>query len=294
MKNKRKVAIQIQHDDRWREMLKIAAESGFRAVAMGFGSSRCFHGNGWEKRVAEIREELDKNGLFCVMIHAPYYDLMKSAETVDPETEQALIRCVTATKTLGGSITVVHPRSVITEVEKDVWRVDGARSLAVNRENLSGMLNEAIKNGVFLGIENLPEFPGLPVPFYSCDPSDHVALIDSFKSENVCAIWDFGHANLMKYDMEQSIRTLGSRIRGTHVHNNDGKSDCHYPPFLPNPSAYHAVRTVDWKKALHALKSTGYDGYLTLEPDYDYNSPPEVLLRYLFESVCALEQVLRK
>ena len=294
MNDQRKVAIQIQHDGHWQTMLKTAAESGFRYVALGFGLSRCFHGDGWERRVDEIRGELEKNNLSCVMIHAPYYDLLKSAEDVDPETERALLRCVTATKTLGGSIAVVHPRSVITETENGVRRVDGERSLAVNRENLSGMLNEAIKNDVLLGIENLPEFPGLPVPFYSCDPADHVALIDSFKCENVCAIWDFGHANLMKYDVEESIRTLGNRIKGTHVHNNDGKSDCHYPPFLPIPSAYHAVRTVDWKKVLPALQSTGYDGFLTLETDYDYASPPEVLLAYLYESVSALDGMLRK
>ena len=59
MTGNRKVAIQIQYDERWRDMLEIARESGFKYVAMGFGSSKCFHSGDWEQSVFDLRNELD-------------------------------------------------------------------------------------------------------------------------------------------------------------------------------------------------------------------------------------------
>ena len=290
----KKVAIQLQHDDRWREMIKIAGESGFKFVSMGFGSSKCFHSDGWKVEVEKIREELEKNGLKCVQTHAPYYDLLLSAEKRDEDMEKALKRSMEATKILGADICAVHPRSYIIDGAPRETVVDKKRSLEENQSSISETLNSAIKNGVLLGIENLPEFPGLPIPFYSCNPEDHVELIDSFKSDNVCAIWDFGHANLMNYNMAESIKLLGSRIKGTHVHNNEGKHDCHYPPFIPECKSDFVIRSVDWEKSLNQLKCTGFDGYLTLETNYGYTYPVDILIRYLYESVCALDDIMQK
>ena len=55
----RKVALQIQHDNKWEQMLEISAKSGFRFVSMGFGSSKCFHNSDWETEIKKIRDKLD-------------------------------------------------------------------------------------------------------------------------------------------------------------------------------------------------------------------------------------------
>ena len=119
-------------------------------------------------------------------------------------------------------------------------------------------------------------------------------LIDKLNSKNVCAIWDFGHANLVDTDHAQRIRTVGSHIRGTHVHNNDGIQDNHYLPFLPEPTSYYVRRSVDWKSVLSALKSTDFDGYLTLESIFPYQYPIEGYIRYLYDSVCILDDIFQE
>ena len=56
----KKVAIQIQHDQNYKELLKIASESGFKYVSMGFGSSRVFLDDNYQKEIDVIASELEK------------------------------------------------------------------------------------------------------------------------------------------------------------------------------------------------------------------------------------------
>ena len=48
---------------------------------------------------------------------------------------------------------------------------------------------------------------------------------------SVGALIDTGHAMLNGWDIPYVIRSLGSRIRGYHLHNNDGVEDLHRPMF---------------------------------------------------------------
>ena len=49
---------------------------------------------------------------------------------------------------------------------------------------------------------------------------------------------------------------LGGHIKHVHVSDNRGTNDDHLPLGVGN---------IDWKEAISALKSTGYDGTITLE-----------------------------
>jgi sugar phosphate isomerase/epimerase len=60
--------------------------------------------------------------------------------------------------------------------------------------------------------------------------------------------FDIGHAN-MNEGVEAAWNIMGSRVRSTHLHDNDGKSDKHLFPFLSEGG------TVDWKKAMGLLRS---------------------------------------
>ena len=44
---------------------------------------------------------------------------------------------------------------------------------------------------------------------------------------------DIGHALLNGWDMENLIRTLGTRIWGYHLNQNDGRKDLHFPIYAP-------------------------------------------------------------
>ncbi|MBQ3176434.1 MAG: sugar phosphate isomerase/epimerase [Clostridia bacterium] len=291
----RKVALQIQHDGKWEQMLEISADCGFRYVSMGFGSSKCFHRDDWQAETEKIRTKLDTLGLRCVMTHAPYYDLRISADFLDEAMETALLRCVKATSILGGEIMAIHPRGYYRDegpVPENGFYGNGKEvpeeSYAHNIKNLRPLVEEAIRCGCRVGVENLPVFPGWAMTFCSHDLVIHKRLIDDLDPAGVCGVWDFGHAYLTHADSAAVLAAFGNRICGTHVHDNDKKGDHHWTPFSG---------TINWQAEMAALAGNGYAGYLTMELVYDhlYTDTPALreFVRTAYENCCKLEDMMK-
>jgi sugar phosphate isomerase/epimerase len=80
---------------------------------------------------------------------------------------------------------------------------------------------------------------------------------------------DFGHANIGKDEARDFCRRLGPHIAHVHFSDNRSSGDHHMPL---------GVGSVQWRKAVAALKDIGYDGTITLEVFCD---EPTVLFQYL-------------
>jgi sugar phosphate isomerase/epimerase len=70
--------------------------------------------------------------------------------------------------------------------------------------------------------------------------------------------FDTGHANIME-GVESAYNLMKTRIRSTHIHDNDGKNDKHLFPFLAEGG------TIDWKNAMSLLSSRPEQDPLLLE-----------------------------
>jgi sugar phosphate isomerase/epimerase len=102
-------------------------------------------------------------------------------------------------------------------------------------------------------------------------PFDRVATFRAILQEvpGLRVHLDFGHANIGRENHEAFCRQLGNFIG--HVHFSDNRSsDDHHMPL--------GVGNIDWKKAVKFLKSTGYDGTITLEV---FCNDPGMLYKYL-------------
>jgi sugar phosphate isomerase/epimerase len=88
---------------------------------------------------------------------------------------------------------------------------------------------------------------------------------------NVC--FDLGHAH-MNEGVEGAFRLLKDRIRSTHVHDNNGKTDAHLFPGTTGG-------TIDWSRAMHALRSQSdqYPLLLELKEQPDLPNPMEAVKR---------------
>ena len=73
---------------------------------------------------------------------------------------------------------------------------------------------------------------------------------------NYC--FDVGHAHLNE-GVRAAFEIMQERIRSTHIHDNDGKSDLHSFPFLVEGG------TVDWKQTMDLLRSRADQYPLLLE-----------------------------
>jgi sugar phosphate isomerase/epimerase len=104
---------------------------------------------------------------------------------------------------------------------------------------------------------------------------DLAAIVAELDRGEVALAVDTGHANMNATAAEETL-AAGHRLRTTHVHDNDGRTDTHLPPGLG---------TIDWAAWLRALDSVGYTGPVMLECIRHLRQQPgsldETLLRLL-------------
>ncbi len=136
--------------------------------------------------------------------------------------------------------------------------------ISKNVASIGRLIPMAEKYGMMILVENI----GAPGDGYYATNADELCeLVDAFDHELVAANWDVGHANLNGCNQYESIKKLGKRLRGIHVHDNRGtisnatpfSCDLHLPPFMGN---------IDFEGVMRALKEIGYPGTLNFEVDY--------------------------
>ena len=107
----------------------------------------------------------------------------------------------------------------------------------------------ASQRGVEILLENIPnEFSS----------AERLVLFDEVTHLRLNFVFDTGHANLGE-GVEAAFGLMKDRIRSTHVHDNDGKTDQHLFPTMSEGG------TIDWKKTMELLRSGGEQYPLLLE-----------------------------
>jgi len=124
----------------------------------------------------------------------------------------------------------------------------------------------ARQRGVEILLENIPNELSTSERLLMFLDTTHLKL-------NICL--DVGHAN-MHEGVETAYRFLKTRIRSTHIHDNDGKEDLHLFP-MPAPGQ----GTIDWPRTMQLLSSQGdrYPLLLELREVPDMGSPFDTLRR---------------
>jgi sugar phosphate isomerase/epimerase len=95
-------------------------------------------------------------------------------------------------------------------------------------------------------------------------------------------VFDTGHAH-MAGGVEPAYQLMRDRIRSTHVHDNDGKSDSHVFPLVGEGG------TIDWKNTMQLLRSRGdqYPLLLELKERAEAGSPLDAV-QEIFDKLEAL------
>lgn len=273
-------AIQLKYDESFEYSVKCAKNAGFKYIAIGFGSSKCFHSENWEKEVIKIENLLKENALECIQTHLPFHNMLSSAEIEDKDTDKAILRCLEAGKMLGSAWNVYHARSAIND------NYSTKKSMEYAKKSVAEFADKANSCKSGFAIENLAVFPDVPKwRFFTAEYEDLCELHDYFKSEYVSVCWDFGHANLMGNNDEKVLEYVGDRIKCTHVHNNDGNLDQHYLP---------SQGSIEWEKLMPTLRKVGYSGDLTLELNYKKVLCLESFFRYSLDCLKSLEELYNK
>ena len=81
-------------------------------------------------------------------------------------------------------------------------------------------------------------------------------LLKIYPAERIGICYDSGHGNCIELPAYEMINNCRDRIRALHLHDNDGKSDLHQPPFM---------NILDWEKLAAILYDSSYTNPLSFE-----------------------------
>lgn len=216
----------------------------------------------WEPLIHELRNEAEKLGVEFAQSHPVFipgnYD---EKPVVMQETYHKLMeRSIIASAMLGVKWAVLHPVE-----EREAACFDTEYNIQKNKEFFGPVIELARKHNVGILFENMIERENSKRRFCS-HAGELAALIDSFNDPNIGACWDFGHGNFLYKDQRAALRTLGTRMKGTHVQDNRGKEDDHMLPFHGN---------IDWYSIMPFLTEMGYEGDFNFEIHKEFDNMPD-------------------
>ena len=159
---------------------------------------------------------------------------------------QELERCAKIFSAIGATIINIHPCYCCPPAMKE-------NLVQLNIEALKPLTEMAASYGLTLVFENFK------APFDSV--FTYVQLLQEVPGLKIHL--DFGHTNLGRDDGVTFCTHLGTHIKHVHFSDNRSTGDHHMPL---------GVGSIDWKNAVPALKSIGYDGTITLEVFCDDSS----------------------
>jgi sugar phosphate isomerase/epimerase len=195
----------------------------------------------WGIDVPAVRELLRRHDLRVVGHTAPFLPIASPIDGLRKAAVAEFQRCMNVFRALDASWMNIHPATA----PMHDWSYSVERNLLSLRE----LLSAAADDGLGLMIENVPGVFNTAAQLAEIlGPIPELGLH-----------LDIGHCNLMTLcNTEQEVLAAhAARLRHVHLHDNRGGNlDLHLPLGVGN---------LDLPSAIGALKSSGYDGTITLE-----------------------------
>ncbi|GAA3406812.1 sugar phosphate isomerase/epimerase [Paenibacillus hodogayensis] len=206
----------------------------------------------------QIRDSADAHGArFTQMhgpVHGPRFSKLAAGLTLESFGTMAE-RSLRTAAILGVPWVVFHPSCITGEQDENYREV-----LDFNVRFYARLIPVMEKTGVGIALENMSDGR------YCSSPQELVELIDTLNHPLVGACWDTGHGHKQKLEQAAGIGALGSRLKATHIQDNNGIADQHLLPYQG---------TIRWDEVVQTLKRIGYEGDFTYETHNSIRNLPD-------------------
>lgn len=268
------------------KMCEVLKKAGFDGIDFNFDSyvtnqvikegldCFLFHKDQTIEFAKELKKKLDEYGLEVLQAHSPFpsqFPLWN--DETNKRMMDAQINSLYACQILGCHLLVVHPyffgnATKPTTVEEEY---EG------NIRMYSTLIPYMRETNVTVCLENMWSQGKTKKIFQACcaEPLEANMYIDKLNEiageELFGFCCDTGHMTLVGLDPYKAIKTLGSRIKCFHIHDNDGIDDSHVIP---------GIGVTIWDRFYKAVNEIGYKGHLDFETANTQNKlfPDECLM----------------
>ena len=245
-----------------RGTVDLCAQNGFTAIDYPAHVLEYYTQEKPNSFYTELRSYIEDKGITVDQAHLPFASALYNEDFFE-ELLGKIIESLHTCHLLGVKYAVTHPPKVH-HFAKD-GDVDGM--LAHNVAYFNRLRPYLEEYGICLAIENAGKYST------SETPDIFNRLLDELGNEPYVACVDTGHFNFSGVLPQDGIRTVGSRIKCLHVHDNNGLKDMHTIP---------SQGTIDWEETMKALADIGYEGNLSFEAAGFYKKFPEPLNKTAF------------
>jgi len=194
--------------------------------------------------------ELDENGTWSRQIES--LKTLNVPFTVHPPAWD--VNAAAPIKTIRDVATILNRKSVelaaqlgATQVVFHTGYYDGDSFFSKTRakdfcyQQLESILEAAKPHGITVAFENIA---GPAMTLFTQE--EYIHALDGI-DPSVKFLLDVGHANMNSWDIPKVIETIGDRMGGMHLHDNDGRGDAHLPMLKGS---------IPWEKTFAAMKSS--------------------------------------
>ena len=214
--------------------------------------------------LTELRKYAEDKGVVFNQSHAPYGSSFQDEE----KTKKRFVEITEAMKRasyLGVENVIIHPCQHLKYAENG----NPELLFEYNMNFYSRLIPYCEEYGIKVALENMWQHTGM-INHSTCSrPAEFVRYLDGLNNDCFVACLDIGHAALVREDIPDFIRALGSkRLKCLHVHDVDGTNDSHTLPYYGN---------IQWERVMKALAEIGYQGDLTFEADEFLRNVPSEL-----------------
>ncbi len=235
---------------------KKMAAHGYECIDFNFENTDTVYYSSREEDFLEqmytIKKALKKRGVSVHQIHGPHRTPAKdSAEDDRAEWFGKMTKAMVMAKHLGARYMAVRPLMPFGENAPD----NPCEVYEINRKYYEALARVGSGLGVVVCLENTP-FPLFPLS----RSADILKLVKEVNSPYLKVCFDTGHANITGEPLGDAVRTLGEYLKIIHVHDNDGETNSHLPPY---------EGCIDWADFAEGLYDIAFDGVFTI------NSSPE-------------------
>jgi len=199
------------------------------------------------------RDAAESQGIGFSQLHGPWRWPPRDLTPEDRgERLEKMRRCLFMTSLVGCPYMVIHP--IMPYGTNDIGSGNEQATWDLNVEFMSALLETAHEYDVSIAIENMP------MPNFSmASPEMMLKFVETLGDECMQVCLDTGHSVICGVQPGDAVRMLGGRLKVLHVHDNNGRSDEHHPPYVCN--------SIDWEDFGRALREVGFDGTFSYEFD---------------------------
>lgn len=266
-------------------MIEEIAKTGFRNTDHSFwtmDSASPLMQPGWEKHIDELIAASESTGVKIIQAHSPAGNPLATPDYDDLVART--IRSIECCARMGTPQIIVHP-GAYPGITLDHFHAE-------NRRFYQTLIPTIEATGVEVLVENIGTWQD---PYHVHTGAELRAMVEVIDHPLVGACWDTGHGNVAGVDQYESLRELGSRLKGVHIQDNAGAFDVKESPYRQDLHTLPFLGSVNFDAVVQGLIDIDYAGYFTFEVsiprtydrrDFVYDGAPVRTLEWPSLDIC--------